>query len=410
MIPVTSSSSRISPSPSASSSSLAPLCSSAAVERFGQRAVFSVLSNRHSGDVAVAAMFKVASEEDYQPALNETIRSIVTQYGAYEVNEQVIKLLRDDGIQLVQNPLDGSVTMTSQPVSTYFPDQRRVNEVNGALSHILPAELNSLVNSYDSQQIQLNAENRGALKRALKSNDPTIKGEIMRQAICSGIKQGFLDELLCEIRGEDDKSGRPTIKTADPRKMHRLNLSHTDLSGLWAGPSLGLGCADYSDTNLAFIDLTSSARPRNATHSKFDRSNLTHANLKNVDLRNSTLISANLINANLSGSDLTATDLSLANLTGANLTGAKLAGADLDGANMTAAKLYGADLSNATLSGANLNGVNLNGANLTNTDFSGADLSNADLSSADLSGSNLLTHAANLTGTRLPAPALFRSE
>jgi len=311
MAPITFSSS----SSSSSSMTTVPL---------NQSTAYSVLSNPRSDDWAIAAIFQDAF--CHQDILNETIKSILTEYGSFSVSERVKTLLFKRGIELVQHS-DATISMCYLRLQ----DEIRHDRIEDVLSAWMPKDLTNLVNSYEGEQIEFrdSIRNRFKIKFAFESSEPVIKTRIIREAIQHG-KEAFLNEIFREIRLDG------------PPILYKLDLSHVNLSGLNLGKLLLM-------------------------HANLTCANLAAADLSYASLRSSNLTGANLTDTNLTGAELTDANLTKATLTNSNLTAADLTNATLTGANLVRANLLRANLHRASLLGADLTHANLFQAKLTDT-------------------------------------------
>ncbi len=265
-------------------------------------AVTEALADKIRPDHCIAAIFKNAWLHQYQHELNQIITSIETRHGTgmVLVNENVLRILSEEGINLLQNS-DGTVQL--EKIIAVESDPTRHAVISSSLENIFPTELSKLIASFDDE-IEICEKSRAEIIAILESDDPTAKSLLIAAASHQRQIQ-FLNKIF-----------QAQLIKEKPLNLFRVDLSNLDLTG---------------------IDLT--------------HANLSFANLQNCCLRKARLVNvwlmyANLNNADLSNSILIATRLDNARLIGANLVRAHLNEVNLDYACLLCANLNGAQFGN----------------------------------------------------------------
>ena len=398
------------------------------------RALIDELSDPRTTSEVIADRFREAFVGGSQAALNETIRTVVSQTGAFSFDARVNQLLHEEGIELEQAE-DGTVQMRHRLYTVQLAGRNAV--IDTALSGILPTSITALIACYD-EQVEFSIRNSEALKAAFRSRDPVLKQKIIQDGLLQN-QSAFLNEIIFIERSYTETLDMKHI-TLRGFDLTALRISHANLDGAILS-NTNLSCMDLRDIQLVNAVLVNSdLHQSRLTCVNFDHTDLTGANfsvccltashfagckmigaklmlavMQGISISKVRLTGASLMRANLSGAFINessccgtnftnailikaivcSTDFSGAIFAGANLTEANFVDTDMTGVDLTGANLSNALLTDTNLTGANLKGANLAGANLTGSNLTDADLTGANLTDAVLDG-------ATLTGAKLP--------
>ncbi|MET3107668.1 hypothetical protein AAKU67_002157 [Oxalobacteraceae bacterium GrIS 2.11] len=108
----------------------------------------AILASKNANTRQTARIFEVCFKYRSQGELNKAIKEIVAAGGSVEISDHVRQMLRDLGIDVIQNP-DETIELTR--FVAVIQSSQRAAEIDTVVSSFLPGSLVLIVEDYDAQ-------------------------------------------------------------------------------------------------------------------------------------------------------------------------------------------------------------------------------------------------------------------